>query len=440
MKKKISLEFIIIASLGILSTLFFSMWISYDMIKEQVIKEIRIDAWMLEKLGKNVEWSRFDELQNELRITVVDLSGVVIYDNMVSATALGNHGERVEIQKAIESGEGFAIRSSDTLSENLFYYAIKSEHGFVIRVAMQADNAWGIFLRMIPVIVVIVLILLTLCVCLSRFITIKLVKPIENVANHIDDIESVEVYEELVPFVSMIQKQHEDIMRNATMRQEFTANVSHELKTPLTSISGYAELMENNLVDSEHIVQFSQAIHKNADRLLTLINDIIRLSELDAVQTQPEFENIDLYILAANCAQMLQVNALTHEITLNVSGESKIIWGNRQMLEELIYNLCDNAIRYNKECGSVEIRIYDKNEGICLEVKDSGIGIPKEHQERIFERFYRVDKSRSKATGGTGLGLAIVKHIAVVHRAALEVISEPNVGTQILVTFPFKND
>ena len=271
---------------------------------------------------------------------------------------------------------------------------------------------------------------------MARFSTNRLIAPVENVAEHINNLEDVEIYEELRPFVATIQRQHEDILKSATMRQDFTANVSHELKTPLTSISGYAELMENNLVDAENITNFARAIHQNADRLLTLINDIIRLSELDAIPQVPEFEELDLYKIAQNCVQLLQVNAQNHNVRILLNGDMQMVYANRQMMEELIYNLCDNAIRYNKPEGSVEVNVFQSKRGVVLAVKDTGIGIPCEHQERIFERFYRVDKSRSKETGGTGLGLAIVKHIAVVHDAALELVSEPEVGTQIQVIFP----
>ena len=346
-----------------------------------------------------------------------------------------NHSQRKEIKEALASGEGEAIRNSDTLSENLFYCAVANENGYIIRVSKQASNIWGILIRMLPLIFFIVILLFMICAALARFITNRMISPIEKVAEHMDDLDSVEVYEELKPFVATIRKQHEDIMKSATMRQEFTANVSHELKTPLTSISGYAELMENNLVDADNIVNFAKAIHQNADRLLTLINDIIRLSELDAIQSSPEFEELDVYAIAQNCVQMLQVNANNHGVTISISGSSQLIKANKQMIEELVYNLCDNAIRYNKKNGKVEVAVARTKEGVVLSVQDNGIGIPKEHQERIFERFYRVDKSRSKETGGTGLGLAIVKHIAQVHGALLEVISEVDQGTKIMVTF-----
>lgn len=437
MKKKIHIHFMLITAIAILSTVIFSLWVSYDMIKDQVMEEIRSYAFLLRDINANasISWESFDSIQDELRITVVEEDGSVIYDNYADKAQMDNHAGREEIQKALAGGEGFAIRNSDTLAENWFYFAVRMDDNSVIRVSKQASNAWGVLLRLIPLVSGIVVVLFILCAVFAKFITNRLIAPVENVAEHMNHLEDVEIYEELRPFVATIQKQHEDILKSATMRQDFTANVSHELKTPLTSISGYAELMENNLVDAEHMTSFAKAIHQNADRLLTLINDIIRLSELDGVQQKPEFEELDLYRIAENCVQMLSVNAKNHDVKILLNGNSQTVYANRQMMEELIYNLCDNAIRYNKPDGSVEVDVYQGKRGVVLAVKDTGIGIPVEHQERIFERFYRVDKSRSKETGGTGLGLAIVKHIAVVHEAALELVSEPGVGTQIQVIF-----
>lgn len=437
MKKKINVHFMLITALAILATLFLSLWVSYDMIQDQVVEEIRSYAYLLRDIYENehISWENFDSIADDVRITVVEKDGSVIYDNYVEASTMNNHAGREEIREAIKSGEGFAIRTSDTLSENRFYFAVSMGDNLVVRVSKQASNVWGLLIRLIPVLIGIVVLLFVLCAVLAKFITNRLVAPVENVAAHMDHLEAVEIYEELRPFVATIQKQHEDIMKSATMRQDFTANVSHELKTPLTSISGYAELMENNLVDAEHVTNFARAIHQNADRLLTLINDIIRLSELDAVEEAPEFDHIDLYKIAESCVQMLSVNAASHDVKILLNGSSQMVYANKQMMEELVYNLCDNAIRYNRQNGTVEVNIYRGKRGVVLAVKDTGIGIPKEHQERIFERFYRVDKSRSKETGGTGLGLAIVKHIAVVHEAALELVSEPGVGTQIQVIF-----
>ena len=234
-----------------------------------------------------------------------------------------------------------------------------------------------------------------------------------------------------------LQKDIEQKEKRENMRSEFLGNVSHELKTPLTAISGYAELVENGMVAEEgEVRRFCGEIHKNTGRLLVLINDVIRLSELDDSENQETMEPVNLYECAKNCVDMLQLNAEKHGVTLTVSGVSVVISANHQMVEEVLYTLCDNAIRYNKEKGSGSVIVEDRLDLAVLTVKDTGIGIPREHQERIFERFYRVDKSRSKSTGGTGLGLAIVKHILLKLNAEIALKSEPGEGTEITVTFP----
>ncbi|RGF35679.1 PAS domain S-box protein [Ruminococcus sp. AF43-11] len=199
------------------------------------------------------------------------------------------------------------------------------------------------------------------------------------------------------------------------MRREFTANVTHELKTPLTSISGYAEIIASGLVKSDDIPNFANKIHKESGRLLSLISDIMELSQLDEKFSDEEFAPVDLAGVAAEVAEDLSSNAEKHGITITVDTKTAVINGNRNQIYELIYNLCDNAIRYNRENGSVKIITGDDNEHPFVKVADTGIGIPEKHHKRVFERFYRVDKSRSKETGGTGLGLAIVKHITERH-------------------------
>jgi len=243
------------------------------------------------------------------------------------------------------------------------------------------------------------------------------------------------VYEEMRPFVATIKAQHVDILQHAQMRQEFTANVSHELKTPLTAISGYAELIANGMTRGEDTVHFANEIHRSSERLQNLINDIIKLSELDDIDMHLEFEEVDLQKEAKACVANMQMYAEKSDVTLNVKGGSAKIQGNRVLIEELLYNLCSNAVRYNKRGGSVMISTGIENERAVLTVKDTGIGIPKELQERVFERFYRVDKSRSKSTGGTGLGLAIVKHIVAQHEAQICLTSEEGMGTEIRVIF-----
>lgn len=271
-------------------------------------------------------------------------------------------------------------------------------------------------------------------------ITDKIIKPIVKLSEAIaeKDVEHDEIaveYEELFSLIDTIRKQQKGIVDNADMRQQFTANVTHELKTPLTAISGYSELIENGMASGDDIKRFAGEIRKNSSRLLTLINDTIRLSELDMIGEEDEKEYFDLYEIADTCLNMLQITAESNDVELKLSGENGTLYADKAMIEEVVYNLCDNAIRYNVKGGKVEVSVKDDFRKVILSVKDTGIGIPKEHQGRIFERFYRVDKSRSKQKGGTGLGLAIVKHILARHGAEIYIASEVGKGTEIIVIF-----
>ena len=219
------------------------------------------------------------------------------------------------------------------------------------------------------------------------------------------------------------------------LRREFTANVSHELKTPLTSISGSAELMKSGLVDADQMVEFSRIIYDESQRLIRLIEDIINLSRLDEDDFAQEKERVDLYELSADVLSRLKTTADKCGVSLHLTGEQVSVYGIRQILDEMVYNLVDNGIKYNHEGGSVTVRLSTRAASAILEVSDTGIGIPAESQDRVFERFYRVDKSHSKDTGGTGLGLSIVKHGAILHDARIELDSTEGKGTSISVIF-----
>lgn len=220
------------------------------------------------------------------------------------------------------------------------------------------------------------------------------------------------------------------------IRREFTANVSHELKTPLHSISGYAELLKNDMVKEDDKIPFAGKIYEEAGRMIQLVEDIISLSHLDEGAGDMQWENTDLYTLADKAAKSLEAQANAVCVTLELSGVSAVLNGIPQLLYSIVYNLCDNAIKYNHENGNVLVNIKNDNDRVVLSVQDTGIGIAPEHQERIFERFYRVDKSHSKAVGGTGLGLSIVKHAVRIHNAKIEVKSLVGEGTTVIVTFP----
>lgn len=224
------------------------------------------------------------------------------------------------------------------------------------------------------------------------------------------------------------------------LRREFTANVSHELKTPLTSIYGFAELMKDGDMKKEDMEDFAKSIYDETKHLITLVGDIIKLSALDEKSRFYEKEKVDLYALACETAERLKVDAAKKHVTVNVEGEKAEYVGVRQILTDIIYNLCENAIKYNRENGSVNVSVKENENNIVLKVKDTGIGIPQEHQERVFERFYRVDKSHSKEIGGTGLGLSIVKHGVMYHGGEISMESEPGKGTEITVTFKKNND
>lgn len=442
MKKRINLQFMMLALVAILATIIISISIFYGAFKQEVLQDLRMYTQLMVETGvwDNISDSMQDTEKQidheELRVTIVDSNGDVIYDNDSYAEEMSNHKERPEIAEAFEKGEGSAIRQSETIGENSIYYAVRLSDGKVLRISKQVKSIQSLLASVIPVLAAECVILFFICILLSGFLTKSITKPIEQMAENLDNPAAVKTYKELVPFVETIRKQHEDILRSANMRQEFTANVSHELKTPLTSISGYSELIESGMATDEDAVKFAAEIHKNSNRLLSLINDIIRLSELDRISEEELFEDVDIYETAANCVNMLGMAAKKNEVSIRIEGESTHIMANRQMMEELIYNLCDNAIRYNNRGGTVDVIVKEDNERVIVEVKDTGIGIHKEHQERIFERFYRVDKSRSKMTGGTGLGLAIVKHIVAIHpNAGLELESEPGKGTTMRLLF-----
>ena len=249
-------------------------------------------------------------------------------------------------------------------------------------------------------------------------------------------------YPELLPFIEALQQRQVQKEENLRQRQEFSANVSHELKTPLTSISGYAEMIETGIAQQEDIKEFAGKIHAEAGRLIAIIRDIIKLSELDEPQAAAELEWLPLLPIAQDTAGLLAFNAQRAGIDLRVSGCYSQVFAKKELLEELIYNLCDNAIRYNRPGGWVRIQVTDapaaEGGDVILTISDNGIGIPPEHQERILERFYRADKSRSKASGGTGLGLAIVKHIVLQLQARLQLQSQEGQGTSIQIYFPAK--
>ncbi len=493
-----------------------------------------------------------DFAKGQTRITLIKTDGNVIFDSEKKSNE--NHLERSEIQAALQDGEGYSSRYSETTRTNTYYYAMKLSDGNILRVAKDADALNSVFTSILPYMILVFMMLLVMSLAIGFFLTKKIINPITKLSESVDDIgtdiDADDIYPELSPFITEIIAQKREIryqlgkvereknkvaaiiqnmaegmilldldknillMNEATkrifnvgdvtlkhdsllyisrdkdvndcvdkaldgensslelmlngriyqmianpvasqgeqigvicliiditekkemesMRQEFTANVSHELKTPLTSISGYAEMIEAGIVKEEDIKNFAGRIRKESARLLSLISDIILLSRLDNSQKAEAVrkETVNLLTIAQKCADDIAVQAERQGVVVKVSGEEYIMRGNMTLLTELVQNLCDNAVRYNRDKdGKVDITVGNG----FIDVKDTGIGIPPEHRARIFERFYRVDKSRSKERGGTGLGLAIVKHICELYDAKIDLKSSEGFGTEIKITF-----
>ncbi len=438
MKKKINVQFMAVSALAVVITAITSMILFYSIFKNQVFDDIEAYAHVIQPLNQEfwAEPRNQERLEQDgLRITLIAENGKVIYDTAADENMMENHKDRPEIKKAMEKGQGTAVRWSDTSSLHTLYYAEKLENGQILRVGKDSENIFQIMINTISIVLVLSVFIVLLCVLLSHILTKRLLMPIEKLATNLDGVNQDNIYDEIKPFIQTIKEQHINILNSAKMRQEFTANVSHELKTPLTAISGYAELIGSGMADEKDTKRFAEEIHRSSDRLLTLINDIIKLSELDCEDLEFDFEQVDLYQMAQGCLDMMDVQAGKQDVTLKLEGEHCTVVANRNLMDELLYNLCSNAVRYNNRGGSVTVTVRPVNGRVMLSVKDTGIGIPKEHQERVFERFYRVDKSRSKQSGGTGLGLAIVKHIVAQHNAEMVLESEEGKGTEIKILF-----
>ena len=382
------------------------------------------------------------------RVTWIAADGEVLFDSEFPLPVANQSGYD-EVRAAFASGEGSSSRKSESSGKSTVYYARLCADGTVLRLGRPLSAVHYALKAVSPVLWALVLVLL-ISGALSFRAAKQIVKPINELDLEAPDTDTypelaplvtkiTETYPELAPLVKKIQEQKLTIESEASqreqMRREFSANVSHELKTPLTSISGFAELMAQGLVDEEKMREFSKDIYKESQRMITLVDDIIKLSKLDEGVAETQREPIDLYDLCSDVVESLRAVAERQTIALTLSGGQATVPGVYRILHEVVYNLCDNAIKYNRPGGSVSVSVSEAETGARLIVSDTGIGIPPEHQKRVFERFYRVDKSHSKEIGGTGLGLSIVKHGAQFHNAEVKLTSEVGVGTTVTLDF-----
>jgi two-component system, OmpR family, phosphate regulon sensor histidine kinase PhoR len=422
-----------------LCTLF--LYFGYEKNAKGNLKEVTtyIEA-AVENYG--LEYLESLQMKEGTRITVIDAQGTPIYDSQVDISTMDNHKDREEVRKALEYGEGTAMRNSDTLSVKNYYYAVLLRNGNVLRLATQMETLYASIVKMIVTTLTIAVLVFIFADIISYIIVYKVVHPINNI--DLENPETNDIYAEIKPLLKRIKKQNEFI-RDQTitesesrerMRREFSANVSHELKTPLTSISGYAELMKAGVVKPEDMSRFSKIIYSEANRMITLVEDIIKVSRLDEQKEEKfDLEDVDLLEITKETIERLEQTARKRNVSITWEGKSLIVTGEKYILGEMIYNVTENAIKYNKENGLVHIKLYKRDDKSIVEIADTGIGIGQSDKERVFERFYRVDKSHSRAIGGTGLGLSIVKHGAIFHNATIEMDSELNIGTTIRMIF-----
>lgn len=552
MKNKIFRALVALAAMAVLvASGLITFLVSQDYFnetKKELAQEARYISMGLESGGNDFLNKIAAENGSNVRITLIDKDGIVLFDNQAEAKTLENHAMRQEIMEAVAVGAGEAERFSDTLDKTTYYYAVRLEDGKILRLARTIDSIYKSVLQMLPIMGGIVIVVAFLASIVARKVTFNLIKPLDQV--NLDEPLDNETYDELAPFLTRIAKQKRQLSKNLKklrgkqeeltiitnnmneglvllngqqnvlfinesaakifgfsakevigrniltvdraqevqdllqkvsqagkgeglyekdghfyqlsgssvngsgsviliydvtekmtaekLRREFSANVSHELKTPLQSILGYAEIMKNGLVKDEDKQRFLERIHAEAGNMIELIQNIMELSRLDENKTLDEFEDVDLLKIAQSVTLRLKHKAQTKGVTLNVNGSSACVCGVQSILSEVLYNLVDNSIKYNKDNGKVDVKVQDGSEEVTVSVSDTGIGIGAADRERVFERFYRADKSHSKEIGGTGLGLSIVKHGVLFHKGRVELESEPGVGTTITFVLPKK--
>ena len=427
---------VVLVTVAMLVSYFGAVLAMYQQIIEIMELEVGQDAVYISAGADHYAADDLEEIDKALegtRVTLIAPSGEILYDTYGDNIPLENHADRPEIREAFETGEGSDIRYSNSLGTLMFYAARRTDEGNVLRVSKASRSAFWMALRILPVMLAVAAFLFVFEWFLSKWLSRRLVEPINEI--DLDDPLKEEIYEELAPLVRRIDHQNQQKDVAETMRKEFSANVSHELKTPLTTISGYAELLKEGLVPQENVRDVASNIYQDVQRMVRLINDIIRLSRLDEGEISESKEEVELLDLTQTVCGLLSKEAENNQVRLTCEGTQAGVPGIRHILEEMIFNIIENAIKYNRPGGYVQVQTGRFPEGTKVIVRDNGIGIPEEEQERIFERFYRIDKSRSKATGGTGLGLSIVKHGALLHDAEVHVESEVGKGTVMEVLF-----
>jgi len=385
--------------------------------------------------------SYFDDMEfDNYRVTWIKTDGTVIYDTASDSQTLENHLERKEVQQALETGYGQSKRYSNTILKESFYVAYKINDGSIIRLSYAQGSVFYLLISVLYPLYCVAFVALAAAVILAFVLTKKITDPINKI--DLENLPDDNAYPEIKTLLNKIESQKqqlivdkEKIEQTSLLRQEFTANVSHEMKTPLHIIAGYSELIKEGMVKESEIKEFAKKINFESYRMTKLVDDILSLSKLDNGVLDEEKKDISLDLVVNNVIDSLIDVANERNITIKKQLEPSTIYASSNIIYSMVYNLIDNAIKYNKENGEIDVTIVVVDNKTLLKIADTGIGIPADQLDRIFERFYRVDKSHSNEIGGTGLGLSIVKHAALVHGAKMEVESTVGKGTTFKVIF-----
>lgn len=426
MKKKIFQSIAITSIVLVAISYFLCTFIIYNDLTSATKKTLQEETLSLSSYyNENPSDFLNTKFYSESRITLISTDGTVLLDSRYNPKTLENHARRPEIETAIKNGSGDTSRYSDTLNESTYYYAVLLNDGNILRLSTTSETLISALGSSLLPIIAIFTIVIIISLIIAKILTKKIVDPINHL--NIDVPLANKTYPELQPLL-------ENMNYHNKIRREFSANVSHELKTPLTSISGYAEIMANNL-QGDNTQEFSQKIVDESKHLFRIIDDIIKLSKLDEGNVQLDFETIDYQEVIQNVLRNLETYANQANVFLVDESVSVKGLAVRQIIYEVIYNLVQNAVKYNYPNGHVWVSVKDINNYIEITIKDDGIGVSEKDKDRIFERFYRSDKSHNKQIEGTGLGLAIVKHGVDFHKGTIEVTNHLNHGTKFTIKF-----
>lgn len=451
----------------ILVVLFLSTFIFYIASSSALLKNSRKDMlYTLSAIDKVLDYNgnfmnEVDKLKTVLdekqgRFTIIKMDGTVIADTGdVPVSSLDNHSERTEVKEAKEEGTGYSRRYSDTLKENMLYVAIRStESDFILRMAIPYTGMKEYLMLLLPAVWLTFLIAIMYSAFSADNFAESITKPLKEISQEMLKVKgdytdlSFETYQ--YPEINIIAETTTKMSKNVKeylnqiemekqIRQEFFSNASHELKTPITSVQGYAELLESGIIQEEGQKRdFLNRIKKEAANMNNLINDILMISRLETKDAEVLKTNVRLSIVLDDIIESIKPLAASHEVLIHMDCKPICIYANTQQMKELFGNLISNAVKYNKPGGEVWVKVREEDRNLIVQVKDNGVGIPKESLSRIFERFYRVDKGRSKKQGGTGLGLSIVKHIVNFYHGTISVRSELDKETEFTVNIPIK--